>query len=78
MPPTKTSRVLAHLRAGEWAQALSLAATFRMLPLEIRTAIQRAHAARTNPRLYRGMGQDPDAMIAAGKAALLQQYGERL
>lgn len=75
---TKTARVLAHLQAGEWAKALSLAATFRMLPLEIRQAIRRAHAANTNPRLYRGMKHDPDQLVAAGKAALLQQYGDRL
>lgn len=78
MPPTKTSQLIELVRDGEWARALSLANTFRLLPREILVAIRKGHAARTNPRLYRGMGQDPDALVAAGKAAILQQYGDRL
>ena len=78
MPPTKTSILLGHLRAGDWQRALSMAATFRMLPPEIMLAIRRGHAARTNPRLYAGMGEDPTQLVEAGRAALMTQWGARL
>jgi hypothetical protein len=78
MPPTKTSRLLELIRTGDWPRALSLAATFRMLSCEVLLAIRRGHAARMNPRLYAQLGQEPDALVEAGKAALHAHYGDRL
>jgi hypothetical protein len=78
MPPRKTDRLLELLRAGEWAKALALANTFRILPPAVLRAIRQAHAARSNPRLYRGMGRNPETLVEAGKAALTSHYGERL
>lgn len=73
---TKTAQLIALMRAEDWPRALSLAASFRMLGNH-RAVIHRAHAARINPRFYRGLGLDPDALVAAGILALKQLYPER-
>ena len=73
---TKTAQLVAFMRAGDWGRALSLASTFRLLG-EHRVVIHRAHAARTNPSFYRGLGRDPEATVRAGISALQTLYPER-
>jgi hypothetical protein len=77
-PVCKTDLLLALIRGGEWNRALSLANRFRLFPPDVKRAIRQGHAAGTNPRLYRGMGRDPEQLVAAGRAALLRHYGARL
>lgn len=77
-PIQKTELLLGHIRRGDWAKALSLANTFRMLPRDVLVAIRKGHAARTNPRLYRGLGHDPELLVEQGKAALQGFYAQRL
>lgn len=73
LPATKLSGVQAAMRAGDWPRALALAARFPQLGDE-RAAILDGHGAATNPRFARQLGKDPDALIAAGAAALLARY----
>jgi hypothetical protein len=73
MPPTKTQRLIAFMRAGQWDKALSLANGFRRLGPH-RDAIRLAHQCRVHPRFYQALGRDPQAAIAAGIAALQALY----
>jgi hypothetical protein len=76
MPPTKTSQLIAMMRAGDWAGALSLANTFRMLGAH-RETIRLAHECRVRPQFYRQLGRDPDTAVQAGIQALQQLYPPR-
>lgn len=71
---TQLERLRAYMAAGDWHRALRLAAGWARLG-EHREVIQRGWAAMVNPQLYREMGQDPDALVAAGIAALRARYG---
>lgn len=62
-----------HMAAGEWPKALKLAASWPRLG-EHKAAIQKAWAAQSNPSFYRQIGQDPDALVAAGINALKNRY----
>ena len=73
LPVTKTQRLIAFMRAGDWPNALSLANTFRRLGPH-RATIRLAHECRVHPRYYRALGRDPEAATAAGIAALKQLY----
>jgi hypothetical protein len=53
--------------------ALKIAASFPSLG-EHRAAITRGWEACARPEMYRQMGRDPEALIAAGIAALKQRY----
>jgi len=70
---TKLSQMRDHAAAGEWRQALKIAATFRTLGPD-REAIQRGWAAETNPAIYREMNQDPAALVAVGMEAMKRRY----
>lgn len=70
---TKVSVVRERMAAGDWPKAIALAAKFPRLG-EHRDAITRAHMAITNPAFVRGIRKDPDALIEAGKAALIDRY----
>lgn len=71
--PTKISKLKAAAAKGDWAEALRIAARFPELG-EHRAAITRAHEAHANARFYRGLGKDPEALIADGIAALKDRY----
>ena len=73
---TKTAELIGYMRAEDWTRALSLAAKFRMLGRH-RAAIHRAHQARQHPSFYRGMGRDPERLVAEGITALQLLYPER-
>lgn len=61
------------MAAGKWEKAIKFAAKFPRLGNE-RDAILSASAALLSPGIYRSMGRDPDALIAAGKSALITRY----
>jgi hypothetical protein len=73
MPPTKISQLRDMMDAGEWRKAISMAAKFPRLGAH-RAAILDAQLAYTNPRFARQIGKDPEALIAAGQAALRAAY----
>jgi hypothetical protein len=73
MPRTKLSRLLEYMAAADWHSALRLAAKFPQLGAH-KAAITRAWNAIQSPQFYRELGQDPDALIAAGVAALKERY----
>jgi hypothetical protein len=62
------------MRADDWPRAIALAAKFPRLGPD-KTAIMRAHEALARPDFQRQLGRCPDALIAAGKAALVRRYG---
>lgn len=72
-PPRKLDKLLAFMAAGRWDRALSLAASWPDLG-EQRERIRAAAAAQLSPGLYRGMGKDPDALVADGVLALRERY----
>jgi hypothetical protein len=72
-PPTKLSLLKRAAHAGNWKQALSIAAKFPELG-DHKAAIQRAHQCAWNPGFYRQMGWNVDQAIAAGIAALQERY----
>ena len=61
------------MAAGDWRRAVAFAARFPQLG-EHRGAILDAQLAYTNPAFARGVRKDPDALIAAGIAALQARY----
>lgn len=71
---TKLSIVKRHMRAGEWQEAIRLAARFQRLDAH-RNAVLDAHGAYTNPRFYVQIGRDLDALKEAGQRALLDRFG---
>lgn len=70
---TKIAQLRAVAAAGNWTEALRLAARFPRLGEE-RTAILRAWNAYQRPDFYRQLRQDPEAVVAAGIAALRAKY----
>ena len=73
MPPTKLSLLRAAATKGDWPRALSIAAKFPQLG-EHKEAISRAHNAIQSAAFYRAIGQDPEALVALGIAALQDRY----
>lgn len=74
-PRTKLSIVRERMAAGQWQEAVRLAARFPQLGLE-RNAILDAHAAYTNPRFMVQLGKDLEALKESGRQALVQRFGE--
>jgi predicted metal-dependent hydrolase len=70
---TKISKLRAAAASCDWTLALRIAARFPDLG-EHAATIVRAHEAGHNPRFYRSLGKDPDALIAAGIDALKARY----
>jgi hypothetical protein len=71
---TKLARLEAHMAAGETLEALRIAAKFPWLG-EYKERIVRGWSAHTSPEMYRGMGLDPDALVADAVAAIRERYG---
>ena len=71
---TKLSIVKRHMRAGEWQEAIRIAARFPRLDGH-RNAILDAHGAYTNPRFFVQLGKDIESMKTAGQQALLDRFG---
>lgn len=74
-PPRKLDTLRALMAAGKWGRAISLASSWADLG-EQRDAIRQAASALLSPSFYEGMGKDPQALAAAGIAALKARYGE--
>lgn len=72
--PRKLDAVLSAMRAGDWAAAIKLAAKFQDLGTE-RNAILSAREAVLRPRFQCQLGNSPETLIEAGKAALRRRYG---
>lgn len=72
---TKLSVVREYMVAGQWQEAIRIAARFPRLDHH-RDAILDAHGAYTNPRFLVQIGKNLDAVKAAGQAALLARFGE--
>lgn len=72
---TKLSQVQAYMRAGDYRAAVLMAAKFADLGDE-RGAILSAREAYLRPGFQKQIGRDPDALIAAGAAALKRRYGD--
>jgi hypothetical protein len=70
---SKLAQVQAAMRAEDWPRAFSIASKFAHLGPQ-REAIMCAQAARLSPGFYRGLGQDPAALIEAGKAAMRERF----
>jgi hypothetical protein len=70
---TKISKLKAAAASGDWTLALRIAARFHDLG-EHAAAIIRAHEAGLNPRFYRSIGKDPEALIRSGIDALKSRY----
>jgi hypothetical protein len=70
---SKISVVRERMAAGEWQEAIRLAARFPQLG-EQRAAILDAHGAYTNPRFYSQIGKDLDSLKRAGRAALIDRF----
>lgn len=73
-PPRKLDAVLAAMGANDWPLAIRLAAKFpRLGPQE--KAIMRANEAIQRPDFQRQLGRVPAELIEAGKAALIERFG---
>ena len=70
---TKLSQLMVMIEAGDWLAAIKFAAKFPDLGSE-RDAILRAKDAIHNPDFYRQIKKDPDALIEAGRSALIRKY----
>lgn len=70
---TKTAIIQAHMARGDWRAAISQASKLPRLDKH-RNAILDAQGAYTNERFYRQIGKCPKALIAAGRAALIERF----
>lgn len=73
MPKSKADMLREKARAGDWAGAFRIAASFQDLGAE-RNDILDARTALTNPRWVRQFGKDPDEAIQRGKDAMVARY----
>ena len=73
-PTRKLDAVQAAMRADDWPLAIRLAAKFQDLGAE-RGAILSAREGLLRSAFQRQLGRDPQALIEAGKAALIRRYG---
>lgn len=71
---TQLSKLKALMAQGDYRAALKLAAGWPRLGAH-KAPIERAWAALTNPEFYREIGKDPEALVAAGVAAIRERYG---
>lgn len=69
----KIDQLRGFMAAGDWTSALRLAARFPRLGDE-KVVITRAWDSLQNPSFYLQIGKDPDALFAAGVAALRAKY----
>lgn len=73
-PPRKLDAVLAAMAGGNWEKAICLASKFPRLGAQGKAILQ-AREAYLRPDFQRQLGRCPAALIAAGKAALIERYG---
>ena len=73
MPKSKAEILREKARSGDWDGAFRIAASFQDLGAE-RNAILDARTALTNPRWIKQFGRDPDAVVQAGKNAMIARY----
>lgn len=73
-PVSKASKVRAAMAAGDWQEAIRIAARFPDLG-EFKAVITRAHGCYTNPGFYQQLGFDCEAVKAEARAAMLARYG---
>jgi hypothetical protein len=73
-PRTKTSIIQAHMAAGDWRNAIRVAARLPRLDRH-RRAILDAQGAYENPGFYAQIGKDAATLIEAGAAALRERFG---
>jgi hypothetical protein len=73
-PRTKTSVIQGHMGAGDWRNAIRVAARLPQLDRH-RAAILDAQGAYENPRFYTQIGKDTETIIEAGAAALRERFG---
>lgn len=71
--PDRVALIRTALAVGDDREALRLAASFPHLGPQ-REAISRGWQAAQRPDFYRELGQDPDAHVAAGVAAVRERY----
>lgn len=72
-PKQKIEILAALMLADDWHAAIKFAAKFPRLDRH-RGPILTASAALLSPEVYRQMGRDPEALIAAGAAALRDRF----
>lgn len=70
----KIDQLRAFAAAGDWHSALRLAAKFQDLG-DHKREITAGAEALARPGFYRQIKKDPDALVAAGIAALKARYG---
>src|ERR1700680_3984375 len=75
-PRTKTSIIEGHMAAGDWRNAIRVAARLPRLDKH-RCAILDAQGAYENPRFYAQIGKDAETLIEAGAAALCERFGHQ-
>src|ERR1700730_2130506 len=73
-PRTKTSIIQGHMAAGDWRNAIRVAARLPQLDKH-RCAILDAQGAYEHPSFYAQIGKDAGTLIEAGAAALLERFG---
>jgi hypothetical protein len=62
------------MAANDWRRAISLASKLPRLDKH-RNAILDAQGAYNNARFYVQIGKNPDALIEAGRLALVERFG---
>jgi hypothetical protein len=72
-PRTKTSIIRGHIAAGDWRNAIRVAARLPRLDKH-REAVLDAQGAYTNPGFYAQIGKDAATLIEAGAAALRERF----
>jgi hypothetical protein len=73
-PVAKIDTLRAYMAAGDYRKALALAASWPRLGAD-KQDIERGHEAYARPDFQRQLRRDPEALIAAGIAALHRRYG---
>lgn len=73
MDTSKPQQILDALAAGDDRTALRVASSFQHLGKH-KAAITRGWAALQRPDFYRELGQNPDALVAEGLAAVRERY----
>lgn len=72
-PGTKLAKLEGFMIDGDFRAALRLANSFPQLG-EHKKEITTAWSALNNPDFYREIGRDPEALVAAGIAAIRARY----
>jgi hypothetical protein len=62
------------MATGRWREALKLAASWQQLGTEAK-AIRQGWEGYARPEFQRQLRRSPEALIEAGKAALVRRYG---